>query len=266
MQDPIDTLAEGSTCNQNSKDRPTRNAKVKKTFVVIGIVVGVLLLLLGCTTGILQIKGVQTYVVGKVANKLSETFQADVQIAQFHYRPLSHLTIDSVYLSDQQHDTLAFIKQLELEFKPLALFDQRIDIQLLTLQEPYLNLQSRSDSTLNIQFLIDAFKTDSATFPYRLNIDDLILEQTRIRYNEMLVDQLDMSLTLPVLSMDSMDIQVHSLHLRAQLDRLEASFEADLHGNLDSLFAQDMQLIFRDQQLFSGNISSNQSRFLIHQC
>ena len=255
VQDPIDTLAEGSTCNQNSKDRPTRNAKVKKTFVVIGIVVGVLLLLLGCTTGILQIKGVQTYVVGKVANKLSETFQADVQIAQFHYRPLSHLTIDSVYLSDQQHDTLAFIKQLELEFKPLALFDQRIDIQLLTLQEPYLNLQSRSDSTLNIQFLIDAFKTDSATFPYRLNIDDLILEQTRIRYNEMLVDQLDMSLTLPVLSMDSMDIQVHSLHLRAQLDRLEASFEADLHGNLDSLFAQDMQLIFRDQQLFSGNIS-----------
>ena len=189
MQDIIDTLVEGDTPSQNNTKGPTRNAKVKKTFAIIGIIVIVLLLLLGSVTGLLQIKGVQTYVVGKVADKLSETFHADVQIAQFHYRPLSHLTIDSVYLSDQQHDTLAFIKQLELEFKPLALFDERIDIKLLTLREPYINLQSRSDSTLNIQFLIDAFKTDTFSFPYRLNIDYFALDQTRIRYNEMLVDR-----------------------------------------------------------------------------
>jgi hypothetical protein len=117
---------------------------------------------------------------------------------------------------------------------------------MLTLREPYINLQSRSDSALNIQFLIDAFKTDSASFPYRVNIDDLTLEQTRFRYNDILVDQLDMALTLPVFSIDSMDFQLHSLHLRAQLDRLDASFQANLHGDLDSIFAQDMQLVFRD--------------------
>ena len=255
MQEPINTLADGGACKPNSKPVPTLRAKVRHFFAIMGIVVGALLLLLVCATGVLQIKQVQTYVVGKVADKLSDTFQADVQIAQFHYRPLSHLTIDSIYLSDQQLDTLAFIKQLELSFKPLALFHKRIDIQMLTLREPYINLQSRSDSALNIQFLIDAFKTDSASFPYRVNIDDLTLEQTRFRYNDILVDQLDMALTLPVFSIDSMDFQLHSLHLRAQLDRLDASFQANLHGDLDSIFAQDMQLVFRDQQLFSGNIA-----------
>ena len=55
--------------------------------------------------------------------------------------------------------------------------------------------------------------------------------------------------------MDSLDVQLHSLHLRAQLDKLDASFEANLNGNLDSIFAKDMQLIFRNEKLFSGNVA-----------
>ena len=228
---------------------------MKKALIVIGIVLGSLLLLGGGLLGILHIKSVQTYIVGKVADKLSETFQSDVEIVSFHYRPLSNLSVDSVYLSDQQRDTLAFIEQIQLKFHPLGLSDQRINIERLKLKNPYINLQSRSDSTLNIQFLLDAFKSDSVNFPFRLNIDHLELEQTRVRYNEVLVDQLDMALSLPVLSMDSLDVQLHSLHLRAQLDRLDACFEANLRGNLDSVFAENMQLVFRNEQLFSGNVA-----------
>ena len=228
---------------------------MKKALIVIGIVLGSLLLLGSGLVGVLHMKSVQTYIVGKVADKLSETFQADVEIISFHYRPLSNLSVDSVYLSDQQHDTLAFIEQIQLKFHPLALSDQRINIEELKLRNPYVNLQTRSDSTLNIQFLLDAFKKDTVNFPFRLNIDRLELEQTRVRYNEVLVDQLDMAMALPVLSMDSMDVQLHSLHLRAQLDRLDARFEANLYGNMDSVFAENMQLVFRNEKLFSGNVA-----------
>lgn len=237
------------------QQRPTRKAKVKKTFAIVAIVLGAFLLLLGSIVGVLHIKGVQTFIVGKVADKLSEKLNVDASIASFHYRPLSHLVLDSVYLSDQQRDTLAFIEQLQLEFAPLALREQRINIQQLRLQNPYINLHSTSDSTLNIQFLIDTFKRDSVNFPFRLNIDHLVLDQTRVRYNEILVDQLDVALALPVLSMDSLDVQLHSLHLRAQMDRLDASFEANLNGNLDSVFAKEMQLIFRNERLFSGDVA-----------
>ncbi|MGK3945934.1 hypothetical protein ABK046_47255, partial [Streptomyces caeruleatus] len=72
--------------------------------------------------------------------------------------------------------------------------------------------------------MIDTFKRDSVNFPFRLNIDQLNLVQTRVRYNEILIDQLDLALSLPVLSMDSLDVQLHALHLRAQMDRLDASF------------------------------------------
>jgi uncharacterized protein involved in outer membrane biogenesis len=171
---------------------------MKRALIVIGIVLGSLLLLFGSIVGVLHIKGVQTYIVGKIAEQFSEQLNVDASIASFHYRPLSHLALDSVYLSDQKHDTLAYIEQLRLEFAPLALREQRINIQELRLQNPYVNLQSTSDSTLNIQFLIDIFKRDSVNFPFRLNIDQLNLVQTRVRYNEILIDQLDLALSLPV--------------------------------------------------------------------
>ena len=244
-----------SVVNTELQQPITRKAKVQKAFAIVAIVLGVFLLLLGGVVGVLHIKDVQTFIVGKVADKLSEELNVEASIASFHYCPLSHLVLDSVYLSDQQRDTLAFIEQLQLEFAPLALREQRINIQQLRLQNPYINLQSTSDSTLNIQFLIDTFKRDSVNFPFRLNIDHLVLNQTRVRYNEILVDQLDVALALPVLSMDSLDVQLHSLHLRAQMDRLDASFEANLNGNLDSVFAKDMQLVFREQKMFSGNVA-----------
>ena len=228
---------------------------MRRSLKIIGIVLAVLLLLSGSMVGLLHLKAVQTYIAGKVAEQLSEMLEADASIGAMHYRPLSHLTIDSVYLSDQQRDTLAFIEKLQVEFHPLALRQQRINIERLCLENPYINLQSRTDSTLNIQFLLDRFGKKDVQFPYRLNIDTLSLIQTRVRYNQVLVDQLNLEMGLPVVSMDSLDIQLQHLHLRAQLDRLDASFEANLHGDLDSIFAQDMQIVFQSEQLFRGDVA-----------
>lgn len=255
MQKELDQHIINDGSGENTANKSQKTTKVRKTFVGILIGLGVLLLLIGGAVGLLHMKSVQTYIISRITNQLAETLQADVRIAQFHYRPLSHLAIDSIYLSDQQRDTLAYIEQMRVEFQPLQLRFDRIDIQRLQLQNPYVNLHSSADSTLNIQFLVDALKRDSSYFPFRVNIDTLQLEQTRVRYNDMLVDQLDLDLALPVLSQDSLDIQLHSMHLRAQLDRIDACFETDLRGGLDSIFAQNMQLTFRNQSLFSGDIA-----------
>ena len=206
--------------------------------------------------GLLHLKQVQTYIIEKVTTRLSKEWQADVKIAQFHYRPLSHLVVDSIYLSDQHKDTLAYIEQLELQFNPLALEDLRLDIEQLTLKKPYVNIQHRSDSSLNCQFILDLFQKDNPKeFPLQVHVGKLQLQQTRLRYNDILADQLDLALTLPILSKDSMDIYIESMHLRAQLDKLNATFEANLHGGLDSIFADNMILNFQGYQLFNGNIA-----------
>ena len=206
--------------------------------------------------GLLHLKQVQTYIIERVTTRLSKEWQADVKVAQFHYRPLSHLIVDSIYLSDQQKDTLAYVEQLELQFNPLALEDLRLDIVQLTLKKPYVNVQHHSDSSLNCQFILNLFHKDSSEeFPLQVHIGKLQLQQTRLRYNDILADQIDLALTLPILSKDSINVNIESLHLRAQMDQLDATFEADLHGGLDSIFADNMLLNFQGQQLFDGSVA-----------
>jgi hypothetical protein len=228
---------------------------MKKALLIIITAVLSILLLTGGLIGLLHLKSVQTYIIQQVTSKVGEELQVDMHINEFHYRPLSQLKIDGVYISDQQKDTLAHIEQINLDFDPLQLEKKLLDVKQLTLKKPYINLQTLPDSTLNCQFLINALRRDSMTFPLHVSIDELNLEKTRLRYNDLLLDQLDLNLTLPLFSKDSLDFHVNSLHLRAQVDRLDASFEANLRGDLDSIHADNMLLNYKGNTLFDGNIA-----------
>lgn len=233
----------------------TGNNKAKKTLAILAIIFGIILLLLSGTTLLLRHDKVQTYIVGIVAEKLSVSLNADVHIKHIYYRPLNHLTIDSLYISDQQRDTLAFIEQANIAINLLQLRNQRVDMTLVELHKPYINLQSINDSTLNCQFLLDMIKRPDTVVLPRINIDQLQFTQLRFRYNELLISPLNLSLALPVLSQDSIDIQLHELALSAQIDQLDATFNTRLHGNLDSIFADEMLLVYRTKQIFDGDIT-----------
>lgn len=233
-----------------------RSSAIGKVLIVLGIVLGSLLLLLGIGVVVLQQSSVQTYLVHIVTNRLSEYVGADVHVGHVEYKPLCRLTLDSVYIGDQQQDTLAYIERAHVVFHPLLLREQRLDLNLVSLERPYVNIQSvEGDSVLNYEFLIEKFMTDTVSFALRVNVDQLLLSDMRVRYEDLLVDQLQLDLTMPMLSQDSMDVKIESLSLCAHLDRLDARLEADLHGCLDSVFADKMQLVYRGERLFVGDIA-----------
>ena len=229
---------------------------MKRALIIIGIVLGSLLILLGGGVLILQQSKVQTYIVGKITQELSQSLQADVGIKRVHYRPLNHLTIDSLYISDQQRDTLAFVAQANISINLLRLREDRLDLTNVELKQPYINIHSLNDSTLNCHFLFNQKQqNEKQTFPFRLNIDRLDMSDMRIRYNELLIAPLQLSLTLPVFSSDSLDFHINHLALQAQIDQLDASFSAKLHGDLDSIFADQMLLTYRNKRIFDGDVA-----------
>ncbi len=229
---------------------------MKRALIIIGIVLGSLLILLGGGTLLLQQSKVQTYIVGKITQELSQSLQADVEIKRVHYRPLNHLTVDSLYISDQQRDTLAFVTQANISINLLRLREDRLDLTNVELKQPYINIHSLNDSTLNCHFLFNQEQQhEKQTFPFRLNIDRLDMSDMRIRYNELLIAPLQLSLTLPVFSSDSLDFHINHLALQAQIDQLDASFRAKLHGDLDSIFADQMLLTYRNKRIFDGDVA-----------
>ena len=229
---------------------------MKRALIIIGIVLGSLLILLGGGVLILQQSKVQTYIVGKITQELSQSLQADVEIKRVHYRPLNHLTVDSLYISDQQRDTLAFVAQANISINLLRLREDRLDLTNVELKQPYINIHSLNDSTLNCHFLFNQEQQhEKQTFPFRLNIDRLDMSDMRIRYNELLIAPLQLSLALPVFSSDSLDFHINHLALQAQIDQLDASFRAKLHGDLDSIFADQMLLTYRNKRIFDGDVA-----------
>lgn len=229
---------------------------MKRALIIIGIVLGSLLILLGGATLLLQQSKVQTYIVGKITQELSQSLQADVEIKRVHYRPLNHLTVDSLYISDQQRDTLAFVAQANISINLLRLREDRLDLTNVELKQPYVNIHSLNDSTLNCHFLFNQEQQhEKQTFPFRLNIDRLDMSDMRIRYNELLIAPLQLSLALPVFSSDSLDFHINHLALQAQIDQLDASFRAKLHGDLDSIFADQMLLTYRNKRIFDGDVA-----------
>ena len=253
MHEPINPYIESNNSVQQTDLKPTR---AKKALVVIAIILASILLLLGGSALLLQHHKVQTYVVGLVAKKLSKTLHADVAIQHIHYRPLNHLTLDSLYISDQLCDTLLFVEKANIEINLLQLANDRLDLTLVELTHPYVNIQSISDSTLNCTFLLDMLqRPDSAVFPLRVNVDQLQLVDTRIRYNQYLVQPLNLTLELPVLSADSLDLNIEHLYLQAHIDEIDAYFQSTIHGGLDSIFADEILLVYHGQRLFSGNVA-----------
>ena len=226
---------------------------MRKGLTITAIVLLSLMVVLGSGVLLLQNSRVQTFIIHKVSVRLSEELGADIHIARFQYQPLSRLSVDSVYLSDQQRDTLVFVEHLYVQCHPLLIRDGRLDFTRIELERPYINIQQATDTSLNCMFLIEKLKSDSSDFAYRLNIDALRLTDMRVRYKELLVDQLNVDFRLPVFSSDSLDFKIESLSLQAQLDRLDAGFRADIHGDLDSLCADEMRLTYRGKTLFDGD-------------
>ena len=174
----------GNNTLENTQPMPTNTTKPRKWLTPLVVVLIALSLLIGGTLLALYNSKVQTYIVGQVAEKLSEKLSADVSIKHIHYRPLNHLTVDSLYISDQQRDTLLFVEQADISINLLGLVDDRLDLTEIALKRPYINLQSTKDSTLNCQFLLDMMQqTDTTTSSLRVNIDKLQLTDVRFRHN-----------------------------------------------------------------------------------
>ena len=192
---------------------------MRKALIVISIIFGSLLLLLGGSALVVCQRGVQTRIANLVAGNLSSRLSVEVNIGEMHYKPLNHLTIDSIYLSDQQQDTLVFIEHIHANFHPLQLFKRRLDFTEILCTRPFVNIQTLTDSTLNCQFLLDLFN-DTTSLSLRINVDTLQIVESRIRYNKLLVDRMNLALSMPIFSTDSMDVKLHQLSLRAQLDQL----------------------------------------------
>ncbi len=182
---------------------------MKKGFRYIKyIVVGLLLLFLVAIL-LVQLPGIQTSIIKKVNQSLSEKLGNQISVQKVDIDFFNRVNLSDIYLEDLQGDTLVYIQSIEVKASLLGLIQNELIITEAKLKGA--DIQAKLDPSTkeyNFQFLVDAFTPQenlNDTTALKFDLNKLYLEDNRF-YLEQANSQLDIVLKEGTLNLDFLDI------------------------------------------------------------
>lgn len=205
---------------------------------------------------------VQTALVSVFTEQLSRALGTEVTVQGVDIRMPGNIRLDSLFLGDQTGDTLLVVPSLFIRFNPFAIQEERLDFRQIQLRDAFVNVKQFDEGT-NFDFLLRAFASKEESpqpFPFVINIDDINFANARIRYQnipsemDVLVTNIHAQMHLPILSEDSVIARLESLSLKAEVPAYEIVAEGSFFGDLDTLFASNLALYYKQQCVMLGDI------------
>jgi len=122
-----------------------------------------ILLFLSIVFLIFQYKPVQTWAAKKAADYLSNKLHTKIGISGLYIEPFTSVAIDSLYVLDQQKDTLLSTPRLRVALSGFSLFGSQnkhvIDFKQIELDNGSVYLKNEKDGHSNFQFIIDSLSS-----------------------------------------------------------------------------------------------------------
>ncbi|MBN1951628.1 MAG: translocation/assembly module TamB domain-containing protein [Bacteroidales bacterium] len=139
---------------------------IKKTGKLITYLLLLAILIPFIALGLLQLPAVQDFAINKVVTYLEKDMGADINYSSFRITNFNKVKINDLYLSDVNGDTLVFSKLTELTVPVIFSFfidrdEMKPMIKQLALEEAEFNIKIDTAGTLNFQYIIDYFSSDS---------------------------------------------------------------------------------------------------------
>lgn len=113
---------------------------------------------------LLRLPAVQRYVAQQAAAWLSGKLHTPVAVKGFSLSFLDKLSLDGVYIEDQNKDTLLYSGHLEIKITDWFIFKDEKQLHFLGLKDAYIYLnRPGNDPVWNYQFIANAFGSDNRT-------------------------------------------------------------------------------------------------------
>ncbi|NJL77368.1 MAG: hypothetical protein HC892_22390 [Saprospiraceae bacterium] len=155
--------------------------------------VGIFWLLLVLFSFIIRIHAVQNFTADQVANYLSRTLHAKVQVEDMRLSIIDQLHIKGILVEDQAGDTLLYASSIRAKLTGswFSIIAKRMEVKSITLSDAKFNLKRDSSSYYNnLEQLIqqwkgvsqlDSMNQPSADLNFDLNIQTITLKESRLR-------------------------------------------------------------------------------------
>lgn len=134
----------------------------------------------------MQIPTVQNELAKQLTAVLSKQLDCHISIKKVRLNFINRLTLNEVYIEDQNRDSLLFVYDLDLSYALKPLLDNKIRIKSLCLTEANFNLKkSLNSDEINAQFIFDLFESkDTSTTVIDLALNDLEIYNSSFKYRD----------------------------------------------------------------------------------
>ncbi|HXR84117.1 MAG TPA: translocation/assembly module TamB domain-containing protein [Hanamia sp.] len=141
---------------------------------------------------LIQTSFVQNFARKKVVTYLEHKLKTKVAIGKLNVDFPSAISLQNVFIEDQSKDTLLYGGEIKVNINMFRLLKNDIQIKEIALNNIVLEVKRLPpDSVFNFQFIVDAFTTEQKkvsekqdTATLKMNIDEILVNQTRIVYND----------------------------------------------------------------------------------
>lgn len=224
-----------------------------------GIFLLIILLLIVLSTPYAQnkITSIASTEVGKLLN-------TNVKFGSINYKLFNYISINNVYIADQNNDTLAFAKSIEVGIKPWDYIKNgQITVDEAIIDGLYINAVTKdSISAYNYQFIIDEFsstdtlQTDTSSTSIQLEIYNFELKNSRLKYiqidkidtfptfNPYDIELNDINAKLIVKSIDpqALDIEVEKLRAHDRSGFTISNISGDVKSKKDKYYIENLKI------------------------
>lgn len=133
----------------------------RKLLRILFIALGVIVFLFVSVCMLIRIPSVQTWLVHKIADKLSKDLQTKVEVRGVDIDFFKTVVLEGIYIEDQQGDTLIYANELKLDIGLFKLFGKKVHLHEIELNDALVNFyRGENDEKFNYQFLADYLKGD----------------------------------------------------------------------------------------------------------
>lgn len=169
---------------------------------------------------------VQTAALSVLTHEISRGLQAEVNIGRVDFHLFNRIEVEQIYIGDQQQDTLLYVDTLRARFDFRGFFKNRIIFKQAVVSHALLNTYQTANGKMNFAFLTDLLPQKTGETNQLIEVKNVRLDDVRLRYNDLRINNLQASLSLNHYSKDSLNAEIEHLSFREGngfvLDKLEA--------------------------------------------
>ena len=249
--------------------------KIKRK--IIGYTLACFMLLVVLFSILIRLPSFQTYLTHQVVHILSNKLGTTVKIDNVHFNLYTRLELNNIYIEDDHHDTLLFVRHTEVSLGYLSFFNKNISVKKMSLEDMKLFVSKDKHKKINFAMILDRLKSSPKKVkspvvpdkrqPWQFDFHDLEISNFLIKYNDNFTNgHLEVFLPTGLIALNKLDLANKKIEInKAQLSKINISYNKGLEDIVDTSshnihFLGDMLLTYRHIDINDGHLDYNDNR------